>query len=179
MKKIIVSFILVCLLASVVTGCSSNSAPTFKTFTPEDASFSIDFPGDPTTQSQSMDTPSGEMKINTFMLEGKEAVYTVATTLLPEEVLNQPVDEFLMNACNGAVAQTQGTNDVIEDVTIDGYAGKYVIYDINNNGKAAKAHQKIFVAENTMYQLMVINVDDEKSKESREKFFNSFSITKK
>ncbi|MCT4595570.1 MAG: hypothetical protein N4A57_15080 [Anaeromicrobium sp.] len=177
MKKIITIFMLVCLVGSMMVGCGSSEA-AFKTFTSEDSSFSIDFPGEPKVETQTIDTQAGEMKIEFFMVEEKNVAYNVARNTMPDAVLSQDPDVVMTNGCNGAVANTGGTNANIEDITIAGHAGKYVTYDINAEGRTLKAHQQVVLIDNVMYQTSVISDEDDKYKENREKFFNSFKVTK-
>lgn len=180
MKRIITMFMLVCLLGSMMVGCGTSEV-TFKSFTPEDGGFSIDFPGEPKPDTQTVNTAAGEMKIEMFMLEEKNISYNIARTVVPSVVSEQDQDAVMTNGCNGAVLSTGGTNSKIEDITIDGHAAKYVTFDItSHDGQALKAHQQVVLIDNVMYQMQVINIDkdDDKYKENREKFFSSFKVVK-
>jgi len=180
MKRIITMFMLVCLLGSMMVGCGTSDV-TFKSFTPEDGGFSIDFPGEPKPNTQTVNTAAGEMKIEMFMLEEKNISYNIARTVVPSAVAEQDQDAVMTNGCNGAVLSTGGTNSKIEDTTIDGHAAKYVTFDITSpDGQALKAHQQVVLIDNVMYQIQVINIDkdDDKYKENREKFFSSFKVVK-
>ncbi|WP_099188358.1 PsbP-related protein [Tepidibacter mesophilus] len=180
MKRIITMFMLVCLLGSMMVGCGTSEV-TFKTFTPEDNSFSVDFPGEPKLDTKPVSGLAGKMTIELFTLEEKSIAYNVGRTEIPKELLNQDLDALMTSVCNGAVSSTGGTNSKIEEITVDGHAGKYLTYNAPTpEGKTLKIHEHVVLIDNIIYEIQVINDndDDDKYKENREKFFSSFKVTK-
>lgn len=172
MKRLIVIALVISMLSVVLTACSKELE--FKTYTPDDKSFTIDFPGEPKVE----ETDLGVTKMKTYTVALKDSAYTTSVSVLPKETLDQfSVADILTNSINGAIANNKGQNAKIEDVTVSELAGKHATYTIDDNGKSVYAHVRVVVKDQTLYTLMVVvKNDDESTKKDVKKFFDSYKV---
>ncbi|QZY55848.1 hypothetical protein [Crassaminicella profunda] len=181
MKKVMSMFVLVCLLSSMLMGCGGVKAEeTFVTFNCEDGGFSVDFPEEPKDEVQTLQTPLGNIDLHMYIVEKEDIAYICMYNDYPEELIKQAkADDLLVGACNGAVANVNGKNQKVTDVTLGEYPGKDLTYDLEKDGRSVKAHQKIYLVGNRLYQMNIATDKEEENKESINKFFDSFKLNSK
>jgi len=161
------------LVATVLVGCQLSNS---KTFTSDEAGFSISFPGSPTQDAQNVNTPIGAITMHTFMIEKSDVAYMVAYSDYPESLVNQtPPDVILSGARDGAVANIQGrlVNEIF--ISLQGHLGREII--IEAPAAEAFARVRIYLVENRMYQIMALTSTQQESlTDEITNYLNSFVI---
>jgi hypothetical protein len=183
MKKQFILALVCLLLSSLAVGCGSAEATKteLKTFTPEGKNFTVAFPGEPTVDSFTVESPYGQQLTDTYMLEGKTSMQAFTTTVMPEEVLADDLDTVLTNSANGALGNINGGEGEITDITIlDTPAKSFKCTIATPEGPTLIIEGHIVIIEGTLYQMqyMADEKNWDKFKDEREGFFNSFVINK-
>ncbi len=177
MKKIMPILVMVFLLSSMLMGCGTVKEEVMKTFKSEEGRFSIDFPGEAKHEVQTAQTAVGNININLYLVEKDDSAYICGYNDYPEAVVkNSNTNDILVNAANGAIQNINGKNEVIKDITLDKYPGKDIICEAEKEGITFKMHQKIYLVGNRLYQVNVSTNEEEKNKETINKFLDSFKL---
>lgn len=174
MKKLLTIVMTVSMLTVLLTACGSKKVE-FKTYTPEDKSFTVDFPdSEPTVQ----DADLGITQMTTYTVSTKTTAYTVTKSDVPQESIEMfTIDEILTNSLNGAIANNNGQNPEFEDITISDLTAKSTKYTIEKNGATAYAQIQVVIKDDVLFSTMAIVQDDKDStNETIDKFFGSFKL---
>ena len=161
------------LITTVLIGCQLTGS---KTFTSDEAGFSISFPGSPTQDAQNVNTPVGAIIMHTFMIEKSDSAYMVAYSDYPESLANQtPPDVILSGARDGAVANVQGRLVSEIFISLQGHLGREIL--IEAPAAEAFARVRIYLAGNRMYQIMALTSTQQESlADEITSYLNSFVI---
>lgn len=181
MKKQLILVVVLLLLAGLAVGCGSSEATKveLKTFTPEGKNFSADFAGEPTVDSFTVDSPYGEQLTDTYVLEGKYSMQSMAVTVLPEELMSQDHSVILTNSANGAVDAMKGDNKEITDIEmLSSPAKSYKCSITTPDDQKLVFEGHMVIIGNSLYQMQYACVEKnwDKFQEEREAFFNSLVI---
>lgn len=178
MKKLSLLAIICLIFTSLLVGCSTEEEVVFTTMTSEDNLFSIDFPGEPTYEALSVDTPTGPRDLNFYLLDNKADAYSIMSMKMPEASLAQDTNEILINSVNGAIKNTDGHNEVIEDIMILDHLGKKYTYNLSVDGTDAKSEAYITLIDGVLYQFGYVSGVDtfDDTADERTQFFNSFVV---
>lgn len=178
MKKITAFLILVCLLSVTLMGCGAvKSEKTIEPFKSEDGRFAVNFIDTPKHETQKFPSAVGEIELHMYMVDKSDIAYIVSYNDYPEAIVkNSTTNDLLVGACNGAIANTNGKNSVIEDITLGEHPGKYLKYDGEKDGEQYKTHQKIYLVGNRLYQVTVATHNEKEHMDDINKFVNSFKL---
>src|SRR5437588_10600454 len=113
--------ILAATLAALLCACAT------KWETVNEDGFTVQMPGTPTHQTQSVDTPSGKIDITLLSVEKNNEAFIVGYNDIPAAIAamaDQDPTTFLNNARDGAVKNVNGKGTSEPPVTIDGHPGK-------------------------------------------------------
>lgn len=181
MKKIISIVTTMLLISVMLMGCGTAKALEFTTFTNEAGGFSVDMPGEPEENSQTIPTAIGDMELKIYMVEEKEYAFAVTVTDIPAELLAIEGADVAMleNGASGAVMGVNGKNDEITDAAFGEYPGKEIKCEIDLDGTKGIYHQKIYLVDNKLYQLAYTHAESFDNSEDEAKFFDSFKLLEK
>ena len=148
--------------------------------------FTINFPGNPTHNKETVPTAKGEVTMDTYSYEPKDAaplnfIYMLAYSTYPLEFFPEGlselsvIDTVLNNAVQGAVNNTKGTLVSKDNIQLNGFYGKTVKINI---GASYVIHMKMYLVEYTLYSIQVIYDASNEDNAMAEYFFNSFELIK-
>lgn len=172
----ITSFLLATL---VIAGCSSDKKTDESgAFVSADGEFSVAFPAEPVESVEKLETEVGT--VDTYMFiheEGDSAVYIASYVDYPEELVAEGDEENMLEGAKNGQLSSLGASPVVEkaeDITVDGYPGLF----IKAYGDGLYSISKIVLADERLYQIMVMSTEDYVAQESEDEFLGSFKITK-
>jgi hypothetical protein len=143
--------------------------------------FIIDFPMEPDTNPQTVDTELGELKMNLFQVDmsAKEDCnnlgYMVNFTLFPEFVADRSLID-LKGFYEGSIVGMKGNGELIDSSVceISGHEGRQVKISIEDG--TAFMYSKMVLAGSRFYIIMVITDVSKDGNEDILKYMNSFLI---
>ncbi|MCV9386186.1 hypothetical protein [Reichenbachiella ulvae] len=146
--------------------------------------FKVDFPKEPTSNPQTVNSEIGLLKMNIFMYEASNnkkddnLVYMVNSTEYPDTLINSNKTEilynFFRNSIDGAVNNVHGKLLSETVITIDEYPGREIRVDFQN-GKAVIT-MRLYLVKNQMYMLQTITETNKDFNNSIKRFFDSFEL---
>lgn len=142
--------------AAVLASCGSEGAGTAATVTFKAPDFQIGLPGKPKQDEKSLSTPVGEVKIRSYIVEGKEVSVGVSVAELP---LPDGFDvEAALNAVGeGAAKDVEGKLASSTPVSVQGRAGRDIHVADARGGKAS-AWIRVIINGKTQYQILTTQV---------------------
>lgn len=127
----------------------------WKDFTPDNGSFSIAFPGTPTTESGSQESAFGTVEGNTYSLVAGANTYQVTQERFPAGTLSESsagdADKFIGGLVTGLVTAAGGVASNQTDVTFVGHPAKTATITAGTEAEDVL----VFVFANDAYILLV------------------------
>jgi len=166
--------ILAATLAALLCACAT------KWETVNEDGFTVQMPGTPTHQTQSVDTASGKIDITLLSVEKSGEAFIVGYNDIPAAVAamaDQNPDSFLNNARDGAVRNVNGKVTSERPVTIDGHPGKEFIGDSTSPQEATFTARVYWVNPHLYQQLYIRPKAGSATSENGQKFLDSFKLT--
>ncbi|MBT3362408.1 MAG: hypothetical protein HN929_09605 [Chloroflexi bacterium] len=171
MKRKILVFILATAIAVTMTGCG---AAAWEEYTSTDGSFSVQMPGTPVEETDSLDTVVGNIDIYAFSVENSDAAYAVVYSDYPQSMIDQSnVQDMLDDACSGAVEGAQGSMNSQTSITYSSYPGREINLTTSNDTIIT---QRMYVVGNRLYQLLIETEAGDASSSNVAKFLDSFEL---
>ena len=168
--RFLTAFLLVVFL---VGGCSLFAWKEFKS---TKGQFSLQVPGTPKEQKETVKTQAGDIDLHLFLLEQKEIAYMVGYSDYPEPLIKQAEPEAILDgARNGAVSNVNGKLLSERAVSLEGHKGREI--KVKTEKGVIKA--RIFLVEARLYQLMTVTAKEKTFAENTKRFFDSFKLLKK
>ncbi len=99
-------------------------------FSPEGARFAVKMPGVPKENTQSIDTPSGNVKITLYGIESDGTAFMVMVSELPPDTLKKNVKELLDEARDKGVQNSRGTLREEKEIELNGFPGREMVLDL-------------------------------------------------
>jgi hypothetical protein len=128
-------------------------AQTWAEYRPPGGGFSLEMPGEWTTEVMNIDTAIGQVKGYTATVEvGGVGYMSMYIPYPPDRVRGRPITPMLDGARNGAVANVHGQLHSEEQVMVDNHPGRQIIIDAPNDMVLV---QKFFVLDATLIQAIV------------------------
>lgn len=164
--------LLVLFLVIFATGCSQPQA-----YDSSSGRFTIDFPGKPKEQSQTVQTPVGSIAVHIIMYESRSAAYGVTYSDFPaSHIESSSVDEILDGACQGAARNIGGTIISQKPISIGNHPGQEVKVAASTSGKKVEVRNRIYLVGNRLYQVVVTSTPGDTEDSTANKFVNSFKL---
>lgn len=161
----------------VALGVLANWAYRWRTFTAAEAGFTIDFPGRPSVQKQTVGTPAGMVTAFDYrvvnLLHG--ATYEAGLGDYPDAVAAQVGTDSLDNACTGIVRKMGGTLVAQQNVTLGDFAGRDLRVTVPGLGIV---RLRILLCGTRNYMLMVSPMPWWDGEARVNRFFNSLTLRK-
>ena len=137
----------------LVAGCSepgSGSTQDDKQLiTFQGPGFSIKLPGEPTTTTQTVSSPSGDLEVVFYAVKSSDAAVAVAVTTVPKGV---PAD--LDGAVEGGAANVGGVVQSSQPITVDGLQGRDAVFTSTRNGRDYTAFLRILASGRRVVQVV-------------------------
>lgn len=152
---------------------------TWEVFSSPKGSFSVQMPGTPTENKQTMNTPTGVIDIHMFILEQKGCgCYIVSYNDFPDSLIKtSSADQILDGARDGAIVKSQGKLQSEVPISINTYPGReFHVY--GPDGKFA-IRTRIYLVKNRLYQVGVVTSTGKSVSSDTNKFLNSFKINER
>jgi hypothetical protein len=161
---------------TVTTAAPATSKLNFQSFTSDKGSFSVKFPGTPTTTAQKNTVGGFQIDTNLFLvtLNSGSVTYLVSYSDYPTEITsNQTPDQALNNARDGQVASVQGKILSDKSLTKDNIFGKEIEISSTSN----YIRTRIYISGQRLYQLVVVYPEATKSLGDIQTFLDSFALS--
>ncbi len=152
---------------------------TWEVFSSPKGSFSVQMPGTPTENKQTMNTPTGVIDIHMFILEQKGcACYIVSYNDYPDSLIKtSSADQILDGARDGTIEKSKGKLQSEVSISINTYPGRELqVY--GPHGKFA-IRTRIYLVKNRLYQVGVVTSTEKSVSSDTNKFLNSFKINER
>lgn len=144
-------------------------------FESADGGFKAQFPKTPKTQTIPTPTPAGNIDQTMIMADDNGISYGVSFADYPEEATKAtPIETMLDGARDGAVANINGTLKSEKQIKLGEFDGRELEVTANAAGQDVVVHQRMYVVNNRLYQLIVVRLASAESKD--QDFFNSFAL---
>lgn len=142
--------------------------------------FTVQMPGTPNKQSQSINTAVGPVTINMYTVETKGEAFIVAYSDYPEAAASQAdPQQLLNNARDGAVRNVNGKITSERSVTLNGKPGKEIIGDGSLASQEGTFVARIYWVSPRIYQALYVRPKGSAASENGNKFLDSFQLTGK
>lgn len=180
MKKLLFLPLLLLVVLSACKGDKKASGDTdsFKNgvFTSVDGLFSISFPEEPVFSEENIETGLGDIRMASYIHEVSDnKAYMVAYSDYPSMLINLAgKEELLQGAKQGALASLNIDN-VFEERVLnkDGHTG---LYFSGNDGEDYHIEYEMYLKENRLYQVAIIESSGKIGSDTDKKFFSSFKL---
>jgi hypothetical protein len=146
--------------------------------------FQAEFPSEPVSQPQVVNSEIGDLKVNLFMYDASQGgtdsnlVYLVGFTEYPDSLVNSNMTELIPNffrgSIDGAVKNVNGkilSETVIE---INGYPGREVKIDFMEG--QAIIMMRFYLVKNRLFMTEIATETSKVPNKSINRFFNSFKL---
>jgi hypothetical protein len=171
---------LVLSVVTVLTVGYGFAQTAWKEFNSKSGRFTVQLPGAPKDQKQTLKTEVGPIDLYLYAFEvSKEFAYIVSYADYPEALVKQgSKDKMLEGARDGAVKNINGKLRSGSDkkVTLNGHPGREFIIDAPDNVLVLKARQ--YLVNNRLYQTIAVVPKGKESSADVTKFIDSFKLTK-
>lgn len=143
-------------------------------FTSDAGKFTINFPGTPTEETQSVPTEVGNIEMVTFMYEKSATeVYMVAYSDYPSALIElSNAKDLLGGAKDGALGTYGATVSTEKDITIDGNPGMF----FKANSDSYYVTYEIYLVDNRLYQIVILKDGAYASESDYNKFTKTFKL---
>lgn len=175
-------FLLV-LLVILLSACGGDSAPelAWPEFESEEGGFAIQLPVMPEEQVQTVNSVVGDMDMHIFMVEDDgAAAYGVLYNVFPIEMDQE--DEALSvmfdNSRDSAIANVGGELVSEKDISIDGYAGRHIVFSVPNSAVSGggDGYLRLFWIDGYFYQVIALGPTGAMPVDTVNAFLDSFRL---
>lgn len=175
------------LLASRGSGTTTSSGGTTPSYTPDtsaswqtvsESGFSIQMPGTPSKNEQSIPSAAGPLPIHMYTLSHGYEGYITGYTEYPDYVFSAAEPEDLLDgAQQGAITNVQGQVTSQRKISINGNPGREIVGTSPSKNIGFTA--RVYLVKPRMYMLVYTQFDQTKPiSEHGKKFLDSFQLTK-
>ena len=179
---VVVVAILACLAVFLIRTLSN--APTDQPITPteiewqeftEEGRFSVTVPRALIKTMQKEETQIGEIDIHMFTTEYAGIEYGVGYNDYPPDLIGDP-QLRLDGARDGILANVNGKLLSEQPISIDDHPGRELTVEATENSRTIIAKVRIYLVENTLYQVLAVAPKDLSSSPDIAKFMDSFKL---
>lgn len=186
---IVVVSILACLVVFLLRNLSTTptdqpTAPTDQPITPteiewqeftEEGRFSVTVPRALTETTQKEETQIGEIDIHMFLTKHEEIEYGVGYNDYPPELIIDP-QLGLDGSRDGIIASVDGELLSEQPISIDDHPGRELTIEATENSRTIIVQARIYLVENTLYQILTVAPEEHSSSPDIAKFMDSFKL---
>ena len=152
-------------------------------YTFENDTFTINFPKEPTINSQMVESSVGTLNMKTVFFETNDPstnvyAYGLITSEYPDSLINSNKKEilttFFRNSIDGSVKSSKGKLLAESEISLNGYPGRQVKIDYGNG--QAFINMRLYLVQNKSIILQVIEPTNSTDSTNKIKFFNSIKL---
>jgi len=162
-----------CLTAAFLIAADTR----FVEVAPRGGRFTVQMPGQPKEQKNSVKTAIGPIEFHMFIYErDPNSDYMVGYNDYPEGMMKKAdSDKVLDGARDGAVKNVKGKLESEKKITLDGHPGREFVA----TAEGLKVRDRFYLVNDRLYQIMLVGSNDFITGKDAEKFLNSFKLTEK
>jgi hypothetical protein len=169
------SVFLLLLALVMMSGCGGAQELQWQSFDSDVGRFSVEFPGEPEEQSQSISTAVGSIETWTLMVEEQGAGFSVSFADYPQEIIAASETALMLDgARDGAVANISGILLEENEISLDGHPGREIEVEVKEEDVVVRA--RFYLVENRLYVIQAISETSKVSEDDFVRFLNSFVI---
>jgi hypothetical protein len=149
-------------------------AQQWAAYSPTGAGFTVDMPGQWTTEGRDVQTDVGVIKMNMATVDQTSQVYMTIYSIFPEQHINNTPHEVLLNnARDGAVKNVNGTLVKEDKLSIGGFPARHLTVDTS----AGRVSQRLILAGTRLLQAIYVGPAGNETTADVGRFFQSFQVT--
>ncbi len=176
------SFMLVS-LTSFAQDETMAQADDWHTYISEEHKYKIDFPAEPTEQTQTIPSEIGPLNLAIIMHDASfsgedNLIYMVNYTQYPEGTIHSDMeamhDQIFRGAVDGAVSNVGGKLISEEPIEVNSFPGRKVKVDFQDGANVIT--MKCFLVNDAMYIMQTICETSKDDNERMKQFFDSFVL---
>ena len=176
MKHVIVSLVSCLLLSSFATATQSTQ-PAWVTFSSPEGRFSLQFPKQPTPDTQEVDSVVGKLKMYTYLSSSSTVTYMASYAdypTVPETDRQQPV---LDGVRDGVVRKLEAKLFDETKISIDGNPGReFRMSKTGQDGQELIYHWRAYLVGRRLYQVAAGYYKRDSQSRELPKYFGSFQL---
>lgn len=162
-------------LIAVLSSCQQSE---WIVVSPGDGASSISMPGTPSEETQSVQTPAGDIDVHTFVFEQKEVAYSIIYSDFPDALIAaRDTEKMLDGARDGAISSVKGTLKAETKITLEEFPGREVKIEAPDGKHTVIS--RVYLVGNRLYQVAVAMPKEDPSSDDVAKFFSSFKLLRK
>lgn len=159
----------------VVAGLLFSCAGGWTEFRSLEGGFSIDMPGTPKKQTESVPTAAGTITAHLFTQERMNDGYMAGYSDFPKQLIKaSPPATLLKGGRDGAVANVGGKLLGDKMITLDGHPG--IEFDFEVQSKGIRSRARVYLVDNRLYQTVVYQSQALWSEKQADRFLDSFRL---
>ncbi len=172
MRKIILTAAL-SVFAVVALACGGL---TTKWETVNEGGMTVEMPGKPQKQTQTVQSPAGPVTVNILSVERSSEAFMVAYNEFPAQIANALTDPKLLldSGRDGALRNVNGKLTSERNVTIGSYPGREIVGEVPD--KKASFTARIYWAKPRLYQAIYISPQGKSITDDGKKFLDSLKL---
>lgn len=161
-----------------ITACPAAAADDWKTYRYPHERFVVDFPTPPTPQDQKPD-PKRMIRHNQYWSDKGDIAFGISAALFHHKIIaSETPDNHLRGVIERVQASLQCTLRSQRDLSLPGTVGREVVFEKCRKFSGGVAMQRIFLAGDWLYQVMVLGTKPDVAEDGETKrFLESFSLT--
>jgi hypothetical protein len=177
----VVSWALFILVIATTVGLRTLLTPTQTTwqeFKSASGGFTVQMPGAPQEQTQSIASAAGPLDLHNFVVEDRSIAYIVSYLDFPSGAITaSDSDALLDNAVDGSVKSGSGTLKSKSSLALGEYPGRLAEFTTAANGQtpATTIRAHYFLVRTRLYQVLAVAPQDQLPAEA-DTFLNSFKL---
>lgn len=178
-NKILISLLSFFLITISYAKSQTGSSNKVAKYVSNTGKFKIQFPvSNPTTNNQDINLGENlNSTLYTFSYESSTVLYMVSYNDYPQEIMkNLDVKESLNGAEKGFNKSMELTSYQKSNINIEKNRKKYSGIFYKSSGKGKYVAVKVFLIENRLYQLAIMNMEGVVAQKDINDFLNSFEI---
>ena len=178
----LLSWALLIVFISTMTGgrtLLTLGQPNWQEYQSQTGRYSILMPGKPKEQTQSVDSAVGALDMHIASFDDRSGAYLVVYVDYPADLIRSgQANDILDGTAQGAVANVNGQLARQQDFPLGTVPGREVEFDAPAQGTQPATHVKAryFLANNRLYQVMVVAQQSQGALADAQKFFDSFKL---
>jgi hypothetical protein len=154
--------------------------PNWQEYRSQVGRYSILMPGRPKEQTQVVDSAVGSLDMRIASYEDRSGAYMVMYVDYPENLIHSgQADDILDRAAQGAVTTVKAKLTRQQDFPLGAIPGREIGFDAPAQGTqpATRVKVRYFLADNRLYQVMVVAQQNQGLPADTQKFLDSFQLS--
>ena len=161
---------------------SANVPSGWKEYTSAEGGFSVIMPGNPTRQTQSVNTTAGAVDVIYFQgsQNSNQVNFTVSFADYPEDAVGSADEDAILDGVLTGQQQSLNATNVTNTgkISLGSVPGRQATFNIKQGSTSGVAISRAYLDGNRLYQILAIYATGKKPADSDlDTFFNSFKIT--